>query len=426
MTTINAINGVFERANWPAMALDVHPKTKKRLSVVTDTYISYPVIPRRGVNYRQVATLLPELQDAVGQVRKQRVKLRFGMYPFSLEVPRRKPEYMELDATLPGDAFTATIGRAYTYGKLENVTISFADPNEAHCFIAGMIGCGKSNTLESMLSTLTWNSSPDMCKVYAVDMKRRSIARFADLPHIVQVAYDEQGALSVVKRVFDEMLARRDGKSDGTRVFLFVDELRELMFADGLILGNYLPRIVALGREFGVHVVAATQKPSAKDLGHIVNAMFPVRIAGVVEDAVASFHALKRKGAGAESLIGRGDMLISKVGAEPIRMQTYLVNNPAGIVNRAVGKWGARKKVEIPHVGNAPEVEPESAGEELDRIGKLALQVKDVYASYLDENGELRRGGMQAMSDVLYGVGVQLAGSRYRDIKEIAKRLANG
>lgn len=416
--TLLSINRVFARNGDVAVAVAKHPHTGRLVLLVTDTYVKVPIVPAKGVSYQTIMRLLPELEDAVGRIYEKKIKLRFGMNPFCIEIPRFNPQYTELSFDTPVVPFECRIGKTFQYNKAHDVRINLNDSNSAHVLIAGMVGCGKSNVLEALLLSMTYATNPKDLSIYMIDMKKRSLVRYDKLPHVVVCASTEVEAEQVCSSVFHEMIRRRDhNENNNEKIVLIVDELRELKFADSSILDNYLPRIVAIGRELGVHVIAATQKPSASDLGPIINALFPIRIVGVVEDAQASYRLLKRKGAGAESLIGRGDMLISQSGQDPARMQAYLVKNPNELVERICEKWGDAPEravtpvaSPVPHVGN-------------EQIPEQAVRV--YWENYDAEKDKLRHGGLRKVAEALYGEGTTVQGHIHRDVTRICTKIKN-
>lgn len=411
--TLAAINRVFSRHGDVAIAVVRNPLNNQPVVSITDTYVKLPIVPAKGVTYQTISKLLPELEDAVGRIYKKRMKLRFGMNPFCLEIPRITPEYTPLQLTDDLSPFESRIGNTFQYGDTYDVRINLTDSNSAHVFVAGMVGCGKSNVLEALLLSIAYSTNPSDLSIFMIDMKKRSLANMIDLPHVVACASTEEDAEAICSHVFGELIRRRDQANLGAeKILLIIDELRELKFANSSVLKNELPRIVSLGREIGIHVVAATQKPSSADLGSIVNSQFPIRIVGVVEDAQASYHLLKKPGAGAESLIGKGDMLISFVGTDPLRMQAYLVEDTQPYVNQVIEKWGSNEQKDVfqsvPHVGNAG----------------IPEHVEKVFWEYYDsEKNKLKHGGLTKLAEAWYGKRVDVQGHIYRDMMKLCMEI---
>lgn len=431
--TLSAINRVFSRHGEIAIAVLRNPLNNQPVAVITNAYVRIPVVPAKNVTYQSISKLLPELEDAVGRVHQKRLKLRFGSNPFCLEIPRITPEYTTF--VLPEDLspFEAKIGNTFQYGRMHDIKINLMDSNSAHVFVAGMVGCGKSNVLETFVLSMAYATNPDKLSMFMIDMKKRSLAPMADLPHVVTCASTEETAEQVCLYVFNEMMRRRDNTTFGEeKIVLVIDELRELKFADSSILKNHLPRIVALGREIGVHVIAATQKPSSSDLGSIVNSQFPIRIVGVVEDAQASYHLLKKPGAGAESLAGKGDMLISYVGSDPLRMQVHLVQDRPAMISAIQEKWKdysqpftvpaseampVQETIEtIPHVGNGKVPDPV--------IKSIPEEIISFFWENYDENkGKLKHGTLPKIAEMWYGKKVNVAGHIYKEIIDLCGEI---
>lgn len=328
------MNMVFRAHSVMAKLLPVDLKSRKQLAVITPSFVLIPVVRHPSVKISQVAALLPELRSAVTQERRRPTAVRFSdelcnfieiarddakALSFRTDDPK---SFGKLQALQP---FHALIGRSYAYGGSDEV-LSLTDSNQGSTFAAGMQGSGKSTFVRAYLSTMTYATSPDLLHVYLIDMKRRSLVAYESLPHVVAAAYTPEAAAQVVETVYKEMEARKS-KPQPHRTLLVIDELRELKYADGDLL-EMVSRIASLGRELGVPLLCATQKPLSSELGPIIKSQFAVRVVGTLEDATASHTVTGRAGLNAHLLEGKGSMLMVATARQPTRIQVYNFDEP--------------------------------------------------------------------------------------------------
>lgn len=417
---VNAINHTFAAHGVRAFTWPHHPETKRQVAVVAASYVAHRIFRYAGTRVADVRKLGPELQEALSDLYQMPVPVRFSSTsPLALEVPRRAPkvlkfEQIDTDALAPHQA---VIGRSYVYGRAHDWRLDLTDSNQPHCFVAGVTGSGKSVLLQGLLGTLVYSTSPAQMHVYLVDLKNTDLVPFETLPHVRALATDEHSAAYVIRHVFDEMQRR---KSEGTgpepRIVLVIDELRELVYAAAQILSEYLPRLVALGRALGVHVIAATQKPLASELGSIVKAQFPVRVVGALEDSRASYNATGREKAGAELLPGKGAMLLIQDGQPPLRLQTYFVDAPDTLAARAAMRWAGYAPASL----TIPTAPPTTTSD----LQQQAEAARVVFVDYYDtETGKLRHGGKKAIIGAIFGEGTPTGGIYDKTANDVLEYL---
>jgi len=171
-----------------------------------------------------------------------------------------------------------------------------------------------------------------------VDPKGRGLGALGGVPHTwrgLGVVEEMRAVRGVLHALVAEM-GRRDGvRGVLPRIVVAVDELAELLVAGGPEVGDLLQRLTQRGREAGVHVVAATQRPSAALVGGMMKANFPVRLVGSVVSAEDARVAAGIAGTEAERLLGRGDFLLVAKG-EVIRFQAAYAR--AGEIEGIVGR----------------------------------------------------------------------------------------
>ncbi|MGN1169569.1 MAG: DNA translocase FtsK, partial [Acutalibacteraceae bacterium] len=211
-----------------------------------------------------------------------------------------------------------------------------------HLLIAGTTGSGKSVCLNSMIVSLLYNASPDEVKLLMIDPKQVEFTVYNGIPHLlVPVVSDPRKAAGALGWAVTEMLKRykmfseknvrdikgynRLARADDTmtempHVVIFIDELSDLMMAAPNEVEDSICRLAQMARAAGMHLVIATQRPSVNVITGIIKANIPSRIALSVSSQIDSRTIIDA--AGAERLLGNGDMLFNPVGlSKPVRVQ---------------------------------------------------------------------------------------------------------
>ncbi len=179
-------------------------------------------------------------------------------------------------------------------------------PDVAHVLLAGTTGSGKTALARTLLLSLAMHNHPGQLQLALIDPKGRGLGALAGLPHVWRaagVAQDPAAAVALLAALVAEMERRDAARRSLPRLVVAVDELAELLQTGGKPVAEALTRLTQRGREAGIHVVAATQRPSAALVGGLMKANFPVRLVGSVvspEDAkVAAGVAGQRRRAAA-------------------------------------------------------------------------------------------------------------------------------
>ena len=216
-----------------------------------------------------------------------------------------------------------------------------------HLLIAGTTGSGKSVCMNSLILSLIYKATPEEVRLIMVDPKMVELGIYNGIPHLfIPVVTDPKkaaGALqwSVVEmmkryRLFSEVGVRdlsgynahqkRIGGETMPQVVIVIDELADLMLVASKEVEESICRVAQMGRASGMHLVIATQRPSADVITGLMKANIPSRIAFAVSSAMESRIILDTQGA--EKLIGQGDMLYAPLGAgKPIRVQGAFVSD---------------------------------------------------------------------------------------------------
>ena len=217
-----------------------------------------------------------------------------------------------------------------------------------HGLIAGATGSGKSVCINSIIMSILYKAKPDEVKLIMVDPKVVELGIYNGIPHLLlPVVTDPRKAASTLGWAVSEMEKRyqmfaasgvrdldgynRVAEADGEmiklpRIVIIVDELADLMMTAPKEVEDSINRIAAKARAAGMHLIIATQRPSVDVVTGVIKANIPSRIAFAVSSQIDSRTILDS--AGAEKLLGRGDMLFSPVGAsKPARIQGCFVSD---------------------------------------------------------------------------------------------------
>ncbi len=217
-----------------------------------------------------------------------------------------------------------------------------------HLLIAGTTGSGKSVCMNSIIISLLYKAGPEDVKLIMVDPKMVELGIYNGIPHLlIPVVTDPKKAAGSLQWAVTEMLRRykmmsdlgvRDlesynsivtSEADGQKlpqVVIIIDELADLMMAAAKEVEDSICRIAQMGRAAGMHLIIATQRPSANVITGLMKANIPSRIAFSVASAMESRIILDTMGA--EKLVGKGDMLYAPIGCgKPLRVQGCFVTD---------------------------------------------------------------------------------------------------
>jgi S-DNA-T family DNA segregation ATPase FtsK/SpoIIIE len=225
-----------------------------------------------------------------------------------------------------------------------------------HLLIAGSTGSGKSVALNAIIACLLMHCSPEEVRFVMIDPKRVELSAFAQIPHLAfsSIVVDVDKVVPTLQAVIHEMEARyrrfsalavrniesynkhESAPSKLPYWVVIIDELADLMMAAPYEVEKQVCRLAQLARATGIHLIIATQRPSVDVVTGLIKANFPTRIAFAMSSQVDSRTILDI--AGAEKLLGRGDMLFLPTdAAKPRRLQGVYVSDAE--IDRLVDFW---------------------------------------------------------------------------------------
>ena len=284
-----------------------------------------------------------------------------------IEVPNTNIGMVNLRGVIETSSFqklNAKPGLALALGKGAGGEAVVGDLTKMpHLLIAGATGSGKTVCLNAIICCLLLHNSPASVRFIMIDPKRVELTPFNSIPHLAApVIVDTDKALTTMRWLNMEMDKRykkmatvsarniesynkkKEGEEKLPYLVLIIDELADLMMAGFDEVEHILCRLAQLARATGIHLVVATQRPSVDVVTGLIKANFPTRMSFAVTSQVDSRTILDI--AGAEKLLGRGDMLYMPTeAAKPKRLQGCYVSDAE--TERLVYFWGSQKQEEM-------------------------------------------------------------------------------
>jgi S-DNA-T family DNA segregation ATPase FtsK/SpoIIIE len=317
-------------------------------------------VQQMKVRVAQIASLEKDLALALS-AQRLRIEAPVPGKPYvGIEVPNTNSSMVRLRALLESDSFykrgaplNLALGRDVSGNPL-NADLS----RMPHLLIAGSTGSGKSVCITAIAACLAMNNTPEELRMVMIDSKMVELIRFNGLPHLYgKVETSLERILGVLRWVVVEMehryrlleaahardldaynrkLSRKDDAVPLPRIVVLIDELADLMMSAPDQTEHNLVRLAQMARATGIHLVVATQRPSTDVVTGLIKANFPARLAFAVASGTDSRVILDYSGA--ESLLGRGDMLFlnPEVG-NPVRAQGVLITDME--IERLIDHW---------------------------------------------------------------------------------------
>ena len=336
---------------------DFHIRVKEVSCSTGPTVTRYEIKPEAGVRVRAIANLVDDI--ALG-LAKSGVRIEApipGKAAVGIEVPNDKPATVYLRNLLESPDFVNHKSKvAVCLGAdVSGKPVVFDIEKMPHLLVAGATGMGKSVCINCVVMSLLYKARPDEVKLIMVDPKKVEFTMYRDIPHlycpIVSDPKKAAGALasavaemerrfSLIEEVgvrnitgYNEITKDDPEKEYLPRIVIIIDELADLMMTAPDDVETCICRLAQKARAAGIHIIIGTQRPSVDVVTGLIKANIPSRIAFTVSSQVDSRTIIDV--AGAEKLIGRGDMLYAPVGAsKPLRVQGAFVAD--GEVERVV------------------------------------------------------------------------------------------
>lgn len=342
-----------------------------------------------------------------------------GKDAVGIEVPNQKgsivhirdiidtPEFKETEASIPF-ALGKTLSGKNIVGDISTMP---------HLLIAGATGSGKSVCINALIISMLYKKSPEELKMIMIDPKMVELNQYNAIPHLlIPVVTDPKKAASALNWGIREMtqryelfkensvrdidtyntLMKKTGGEKLPRIVIIIDELADLMMTSPKEVEAAICRIAQLARACGIHLIIATQRPSVDVITGLIKSNIPSRIAFSVASNTDSRTILDH--AGAEKLLGKGDMLYSPVGlSKPLRVQCCYVSDAE--INRVIK---AVKTDEEPVYDESitETIAEEAAAPEKKKMKKDALYDDAVQVAFV--NGQISTSMLQRRLGIGY------------------------
>lgn len=313
------------------------------------TVTRYDIELDRGVKLSRVTNLAGDLALSLGVVNVRIAPIPDKISTVGIEVPNRTVSTVFLGDILGSSNFSGARSKlSFALGKDIGGNCIVGNISKLpHLLIAGTTGSGKSVCMNSLILSLLYKARPDEVKLIMIDPKMVELGIYNGIPHLyVPVVTDPKKAAGALQWSVVEMMKRYRAFSEAgvrdldsynrlqkdqqaetlPRVVIVIDELADLMLVASKDVEESICRVAQMGRAAGMHLVIATQRPSADVITGLMKANIPSRIAFAVSSALESRIILDQ--GGAEKLIGFGDMLYAPLGAgKPTRIQGSYVSD---------------------------------------------------------------------------------------------------
>ena len=305
-----------------------------------------------GVKLNKLTNLADDLALSLGASGVRIAPIPDKISTVGIEVPNKLVSVVALRDVIDSDAFqNAKSKLTFALGKDISGKPIVGDISKLpHLLIAGTTGSGKSVCMNSLILSILYKSRPDEVRFIMIDPKMVEFGVYNDIPHLyIPVITDPKKAAGALQWAVTEMLKRyqkfsqtgardlnsynkiataSDDEEDEVlpQIVVVIDELADLMLVASKEVEESICRVAQMGRASGIHLVIATQRPSADVITGLMKANIPSRIALAVSSSLESRIILDTMGA--EKLVGNGDMLYSPIGLnKPQRIQGTFVSD---------------------------------------------------------------------------------------------------
>jgi DNA segregation ATPase FtsK/SpoIIIE, S-DNA-T family len=355
----------------------------------------YEVQPGSGVQVKRITALQNDLSLALAAAPLRIEAPIPGKSAVGIEVPNKAASLVTIREVIETAAFSSgTNILALGLGNDVSGQSIIADLTRMpHLLIAGATGQGKSVCINALITSLLFQVTPDHLRMILIDPKRVELTGYNGLPHLaLPVLVESHQAAAALRWAVAEMDRRyKLFSSEGVRniasyndkaaqklarplpyIVIVIDELADLMMVAAGEIEELICRIAQLARAVGIHLIIATQRPSADIITGLIKANIPSRIAFAVSSQVDSRVILDTSGA--EKLLGRGDMLYQPVDAgKPTRIQGAFVSDQE--VEGVIGFWKTQGGVRY-----MDEILEEGAGVEWDGERREERKLDPLFA----------------------------------------------
>ncbi len=353
----------------------------------------YEFEPAAGVKVSKIVNLSDDLARNTSST-STRVAVIPGKNTVGIEIPNEKREGVFLREIISNERFKSRdLKLPIALGKsISGVPIIGDLTSMPHLLIAGTTGSGKSVCVNTIITSLLYKLSPELCKLILIDPKMLELSAYEGIPHLLSpVITDAKKATSALGWTVKEMNNRYklmskvgvrniDGYNEKHKlkmpyIVVVVDEMSDLMLVAGKEIENYIQKLSQMARAAGIHIIMATQRPSVDVITGTIKANFPTRVSFQVSSKIDSRTILGEQGA--EQLLGKGDMLFMSSANRIIRIHgPYVSEKEIEKISSVLRAQGEPDYIEdITSISNSSEDESNISTGEGDELYNEAINI---------------------------------------------------
>ncbi|HOO83145.1 MAG TPA: DNA translocase FtsK [Prolixibacteraceae bacterium] len=405
-------------------------------ATIGPTVTLYEIVPAQGIRISKIKNLEDDIALSLSALGIRIIAPIPGRGTIGIEVPNRNPQVVSMRSIVASKKFQETTAELpVVMGRtISNETFLFDLTKMPHMLVAGATGQGKSVGLNAIITSILFKKHPSQVKFVFIDPKKVELNLYSSIEkHFLAKLPDAEEAIITdvekvkatlnsvgiemdsrydllktahtrnIKEYNKKFIERKLNPEKGHRflpyIIVVIDEFADLIMTAGKEIELPIARIAQLARAVGIHMVIATQRPSANIITGIIKANFPSRIAFKVASMIDSRTILDQSGA--NQLIGKGDMLFA-AGSELIRLQCAFVDTPE--VENICAHIAKQQSYPTAFLL------PEYVGDESDAPGSVDLNNRDEYFDDAARLVVLNQQGSTSMIQRKFSIGYNRAG----------------
>ncbi len=432
-------------------------------ATVGPTITLYEITPAPGVRISKIRNLEDDIALSLSALSIRIIAPIPGKGTIGIEMPNARPQIVSMESIINSRKFQETqFELPMALGKTITNEIFMVDlAKMPHLLVAGATGQGKSVGLNAIITSLLYKKHPAELKLVMVDPKKVEFSVYSpivnhflaqvegteneepiitDVQKVVQTLkslcvemdsrYDllKKAGVRNLREYNEKFTSRRLNPNNGHRfmpyIVVIIDEFGDLIMTAGKEVEQPICRIAQLARAVGMHMIIATQRPTTNIITGTIKANFPARMAFKVTSMIDSRTILDR--AGAQQLVGKGDMLILAGGTEPVRLQCAFVDTPEvdSIAKYIACQQSYLGPAPLPPVamegeeGDGPDVDIHNLDPMFEEVARLVVQTQQGSTSMIQRKfsiGYNRAGRLMDQLEVAGIVG-PAHGSKPREV----------
>lgn len=373
------------------------PRSRKYRAMPVPSGVLLPVTLGDSVRIGQFVALNEDLDRRL-QILRPELRLSIIRRPLSVEIREegevRDPLILTTQVLdkLPYKKFQGIPGVAIQFEGSFIPVCDITQPDLAHILYLGATGSGKTTAMVATVLSMVYRTPPQELPIVLIDPKRRGLPPLSPLPHVIAEAFTPEDIILLVKWVEQEVADRVQNPKD-TRLLVVMDELSEILRIDPSLQGS-LTSAARLGRELGVHLFGADQRPMGGNLGGDFLQQFGGKIVGRLRTSRESSDILGSPDPTLVHLAGAGSMVYFPPGKQQIKIQTFLPDR-----DRIVASLSSQPKNDQLDFRSLVRIEEKKPKFDVEQDLNEIRPILETY--YNLETNEMKRGGYSRCATAL-------------------------